>query len=237
MIGCCASFNKQVQLKGAGFSFLESKFADLENNTFNILPLYAINNLIPRSMHFFGQNNTYSEIKNLTKKIFQQSLDKKVSLLTLGSGKSRISSDLKHDSMIWFDYLRFINKLCEETGIIVGIEPLSKEETNFINTIDEAIYFLECEAFSHIGVTADIYHFTKEHDSLESIKKHMNKIVHVHISDKNRDFPTHIDSDLELFLKTLQNNGYHGSISIEIDWKKELNINSNIVKELQKIGF
>lgn len=45
MIGCCASFNKQKQLREAGFSFIESKFAELEGNTFDVLPIYAVNNL------------------------------------------------------------------------------------------------------------------------------------------------------------------------------------------------
>ena len=237
MIGCCAPLSRDNELLDAGFSFIEPKFSDLQTSSVHHLPVYAVNNLIPRNLSFFGPNSSYSEIKHLTESIFRTARANQTKILTLGSGKCRTSKAPKKDREIWIDYLYFIESLCSKNNLQVGIEPLAKEETNFINTIEETIRFLDEAKFPHVGITADIYHFNKEKDSLKTLEKYISKVVHVHISDENRDFPCFINPNLKSFLKTLSSNGYKGAVSIEIDWKKELIINSEIVYELQKMGF
>lgn len=237
MIGCCAPLSRGNELLDAGFSFIEPKFSDLQTSSVHYLPVYAVNNLIPRNLSFFAPNNSYSEIKDLTEKIFRVASANQTKILTLGSGKCRASKNPEKDCEIWVDYLLFLEKLCSKNNIQVGIEPLAKEETNFINTMEETIHFLDETKLPHIGITADIYHFNKEKDSLKTLEKYIGKVVHVHISDENRDFPRFINPNLKSFLKTLSSNGYKGAVSIEIDWRKELNIYSEIVYELQKMGF
>lgn len=231
MIGCCSSLDNIKLLKENDFDFIEIKASELEKvpTVKKYIDIYAINNLLPRNLSIFKDLEI---IKQETERIFKLAKNHNVKIVTFGSGTCRKKIFDVDWKGIFDDYLNYLNFLSKKYLIKVGIEPLAKEETDLINNIEEAEYYIN--KYDNLGITLDSYHFFKNDKNFESIKNNIKKIVHFHISDDDRSFPINLSNqNLELvhLLRDLQ---YNGAISIEIDWRKELKINSSIVNNLKK---
>lgn len=231
MIGCCSDLNNIKLLKDNYFNFIEIKASELEKISIveKCMDIYAINNLLPRNLSIF---NDLEIVKIETEKIFRTAKNYNVKIITFGSGTCRkINLNTKWQD-IFYKYLDYLNFLSEKYSIKVGVEPLSKEETDLINNIEEAGLYVN--KYNNLGITLDSYHFFKDDNDFEAIKKNIKKIVHFHISDDDRSFPTNLSNKNLKLLRLLKELHYKGAVSIEIDWKKELRINSNIVNNLKK---
>ena len=67
-----------------------------------------------------------------------------------------------------------------------------------------------------IRLLADYYHFMLEKESLETLKKRIPDIVHVHFADPDgRSFPKESRKEYEDFFAVLKEGGYDGRVSIE----------------------
>lgn len=112
---------------------------------------------------------------------------------------------------------------CAETaarvGVRLAIEPISRRETNLINTIDEAIALLSQVGAgeSIVGLLPDTYHMNTEEPSIkDSLRKAAAHIFHFHVADSNRHYPGAGDLDFREILSQLGNElGYDGWVSAE----------------------
>ena len=235
MLGYCTERDNFFKIKACGFDFLEIKASQLISCNDECY-VYAINNILPRTLRLFGENSDIIEIKEKIIETVNLAKSQNIKIITFGVGKCRqiIDSKNKND---FVKFLTFLDNLLQGTEIFLGIEPLCKEETNFINTINEAMEIINSRPFKHIGITLDIYHFRQENDNFEDIKKHINHIIHVHLADKNRDYIYEFDDYLKKFLITLKENEYKGSFSIELDWKKQFKVDENFVKRFREIYY
>lgn len=105
-----------------------------------------------------------------------------------------------------------------EHGLEVILEPLHRGETDLINTLAEAIEFLDEFGMSEVRVVADLFHIMLEQEPLAVIRAHAGRVAHAHIADTDRRPPGQGDWPLAEFLQALRSGGYLGHVSIECTW-------------------
>ncbi len=113
------------------------------------------------------------------------------------------------------DSLKEIYEYSEGSGILLGIEPINRFETYFINRGDQALALAEAVG-PNCGVCLDTFHMNIEEDDLyEAIRRAKGKIVGFHVADNNRMAPGMGNLDWRRIIDTLQEVGYDDVLSVE----------------------
>ncbi|NHV98913.1 MAG: sugar phosphate isomerase/epimerase [Thaumarchaeota archaeon] len=140
-------------------------------------------------------------------------------VLVWGSGKARsIPSDVSVEKGFErnLEVLKTAAKAGEEFDVRFGIEPLPKNETNFVNTVEEALKLIENINSEFIGITADIRHMIREEqDLMESLRKAGRRIIHMHLADNNSRVPGRGIIDFSKLFQCFREIGYKDAVSIE----------------------
>ncbi len=83
----------------------------------------------------------------------------------------------------------------EKAGVVIGIEPLNRFETNFISRHDQALLLAEAVG-PNCGVALDAFHINIEEANLwQAILNTGDKLVAFHVADNNRMAPGMGDYD------------------------------------------
>ncbi|MFH0881931.1 MAG: 5-keto-L-gluconate epimerase [bacterium] len=97
------------------------------------------------------------------------------------------------------------------------IEPINRYESDFLNTVDESLRFLDFVKRDSAGLLLDTFHMNIEEPSpLQSIHTAGERIFHFHIADSNRWHPGAGHLDFSEIVTTLEGTGYNGFLSAEI---------------------
>ncbi len=108
-----------------------------------------------------------------------------------------------------------VAKYAADLGITVAVEP-TPQDSNLIETADDAIKLMKSVGLKNVGVMFDTIHvlYRKEipTDYVERIKK---DLVHVHISDMDR-LPPGTQNDFYFFVEALKKIEYDGYLAMEI---------------------
>ena len=115
------------------------------------------------------------------------------------------------------DSIKKIINLLDQENIKLGIEPLNRYETDFINTVEEGLYL--CSLVNHlkVGLLLDVYHMNiEEKNIVSSIRKANEKIFHIHIAENDRGIPGSGSIDFENIFKTLKEINYSNNITLEM---------------------
>jgi sugar phosphate isomerase/epimerase len=110
-------------------------------------------------------------------------------------------------------------KAARQRNVIYCIEPLAPPQTNFINTIDEAIRFVKEVRHPNFKMVFDCRSASASEKSLtNSLIRTLDSgyLRHVHVNDANGSGPGFGDIKFEPILNTLLKNGYKGYISVEV---------------------
>jgi sugar phosphate isomerase/epimerase len=101
-------------------------------------------------------------------------------------------------------------------GTRLVIEPINRYETNFLQTIDDTLAFLEEVDRPNVGILADTFHMNIEDASLSgSLRRAGRSLFHVHAADSNRWAPGCGHLDFTGVMRTLQAMRYPGYVSVE----------------------
>ncbi|MCK9265988.1 sugar phosphate isomerase/epimerase [bacterium] len=108
-------------------------------------------------------------------------------------------------------------KVCESRNIDICLEPLTKNETNFINTASEAIELIEEISHPNLKLHLDVKAMSAESLSIPEIISNSKKYLrHFHVNDVNRMYPGSGEIDYAPILKALKEIDYQGWISLEV---------------------
>ena len=100
-------------------------------------------------------------------------------------------------------------------GVRLGIEPINRFETYFINRGDQALALAEAVG-SECGVCLDIFHMNiEETDVLAAILRAGDRLADFHVADNNRMAPGMGTFDWPAVVDTLKEVGYDGPLSVE----------------------
>jgi sugar phosphate isomerase/epimerase len=103
----------------------------------------------------------------------------------------------------------------EEKGVRLGLEPLNRFETYFLNRADQALALAE-DVGGDCGVCLDIFHMNiEEADWAEAIRTAGDKLVDFHVADNNRFAAGLGQIDWPKIVATLKEVGYDGALTNE----------------------
>ncbi|MGC9343053.1 MAG: sugar phosphate isomerase/epimerase family protein, partial [Bacteroidales bacterium] len=95
------------------------------------------------------------------------------------------------------------------------LEPQSELSSDFINTIDDALKWVEI--FPELNLVFDTFHMDiTEPNMLDALKKARDKIGLIHIADTDRKVPGEGSIDFMNIFHTLKEIGFEGPCSFEI---------------------
>lgn len=228
--GMCPSNENIRYAKLIGFDYIELHLADimkysskerlqlknvLEENNMRADVLYSF---FPYQLKIVGK----SVDMDIITEYIHQSIDIAKLLgskvFVVGSGGSRSFQEGQEDqeeALCQFaQVLKIIAAYSLPYNIDVVCEPISKIESNLLNTLEQCDKFITDFRLNHVHSMIDSYHVLIENDSMKNIKKYMNRVHHIHISNNERGYPKMYSDIIELF-QLLKKNNYSGRISIE----------------------
>ena len=111
--------------------------------------------------------------------------------------------------------MKEIYDYAENLGILIGIEPINRFETYFINRGDQAFALAEAVG-PNCGVCLDTFHMNIEEDDIyAAIRRAKGRLVGFHVADNNRMAPGMGTINWRKIIKTLQEIGYDKVLSVE----------------------
>jgi D-psicose/D-tagatose/L-ribulose 3-epimerase len=103
----------------------------------------------------------------------------------------------------------------EQVGVRIGLEPLNRFETYFLNRADQAVQLAK-DVGGNCGVTLDIFHMNiEEADWAQSIRDTGDYLVDFHVADNNRMPCGQGALDWEQIVNTLGEIGYDDYLTVE----------------------
>lgn len=141
--------------------------------------------------------------------------------VVLGSIRGRFSSNdpsvRRTEYQMAVEATRDIATYAAEHQVGLTIEPIVRYETNFINTTEEALAFIDDVGAGNVGVLLDTFHMNVEEVSItEAIRRAGDRLHHVHCVDSNRLAPGMGHIDFGEIIGALRQIGYTGFLSGEI---------------------
>jgi 5-keto-L-gluconate epimerase len=110
------------------------------------------------------------------------------------------------------DCLETASELC----VYLALEPLNRYETDLINSTTDGLELINQIRSPNLGLLLDSFHMNIEEASIEdSIRMCGKNIIHFHIVDSNRKYPSAGHLDFVAILNTLASTGYTGWVSGE----------------------
>jgi sugar phosphate isomerase/epimerase len=103
----------------------------------------------------------------------------------------------------------------ERVGVRIGLEPLNRFETYFLNRTEQALALADAVG-GDCGVTLDAFHMNiEESDLLGAIRAAGDKLVDFHVADNNRMPPGLGALDWDAIVRELAGIGYDGHLTVE----------------------
>ncbi len=141
-------------------------------------------------------------------------------LMVLGSPKQRDlppgvdrAAGMKYAAEV----LQAVEPTLKQTGVVIGLEPLAPNTTNFLTTAAEGAELVKRVATPHCRLHLDCLAMATEATPIpELIRKHRALLVHFHANDPNGQGPGFGKLDFVPILKALREIDYRGWVSVEV---------------------
>ena len=102
-------------------------------------------------------------------------------------------------------------------GILLVLEPVNRYETNFINSVPQALAMIDRLGEPNVKVMPDVFHMNIEDVSIEgSFRQAGARVGYVHLADSNRLAPGQGHLPFTDILAVLAEIGYDGWVTAEI---------------------
>ncbi|WP_182525830.1 sugar phosphate isomerase/epimerase family protein [Nocardioides dongkuii] len=116
----------------------------------------------------------------------------------------------------WRGHLAPVADHAAAAGVAIGIEPLNRYETSFLNTVDQALTALGPLLGPHLGLALDTYHLgIEERSTADAVRRAGRHLVHVQVCGNDRGAPGGDQTDWPALLAALDEVGYAGALNIE----------------------
>jgi sugar phosphate isomerase/epimerase len=141
------------------------------------------------------------------------------SILVIGSPKQRNVPDGVPEDRIWRITRQFLMDClptAKKRAVTLCLEPLAREETNFITTGAEAMKMIDEVNSPYFKLHLDVKAMNDEARPMEGIiESARGYLSHFHANDPNRKGPGFGDTDFVPIFRALKQIGYEGYVSIE----------------------
>lgn len=135
-------------------------------------------------------------------------------LITPDLTPHRSARELANDLMVWL--LRTVSDLAYALGTRLEMQPRNHYETEFMNTIAQAVHFSDAiKDNPHVRIAAHCFDMALEEDDvIDCFKQYHDRIGYIHLSDSNCRLPGEGLLDFEALATTLNNNSYDGWVTL-----------------------
>ena len=107
-------------------------------------------------------------------------------------------------------------KRAADYGVVFGVEPLNRFETDICNTAKHAIEIVDRVGHSSVGVMLDTFHMNMEDfDLADAIRKTGKRLVHFQANENNRGFVGSGHINWGAIARALVDVNYQGPIVLE----------------------
>lgn len=227
--GICAgdSVENISVVASAGFDYVESNFQFLAKSEKEKLDAYlkelescnikceAANCFLPGSLHATGPEVDKAALSEYVKRGMDNGARLGLKTAVFGSGGARRVPEGFSFKTAYLQLAEFLGEIVSpiaaEYGITVVTEPLSRAETNIINTMSEGVLLASFVNKPNIKTLADLYHMKNVGENDDSVKMLFGEIKHAHISNpvsrdgKKRIYPKDASEfDYKSFLNALE---------------------------------
>lgn len=114
------------------------------------------------------------------------------------------------------DAVRRYAEYGRKLDVSMVVEPINRYETNYINTIHDALRFIDAVDLDNLGILADTFHMNiEEVDLAEALRSAGGRIQHVQFTDSNRLAAGRGHIDFRALAAVLRDSGYRGYLSTE----------------------
>ena len=141
-------------------------------------------------------------------------------VMVFGSPRQRnVLPGVSHgDAWRWtVDAFKEASEHASEHGVVICIEPLRGELTNFITTVEEALRLIEDVNHPNFRLILDVYFMSGAGRPIrEQILMGSRYLSHVHANDDNRGGPGFGSVDYREVAGALREIGYEGYVSVEV---------------------
>ena len=116
----------------------------------------------------------------------------------------------------WREHLRPVVDHAAERGVRIGIEPLNRYETSFVNTVEQALDAAGPLLGPALGLALDTYHLgIEERSSSDAVRLAGEHLAHVQVCGNDRGAPGGDQTDWHGLIEALDDVGYAGPLVIE----------------------
>lgn len=252
-VGCSLVRPEDIPLAGIiGFDYVElmgKYLVALDNKEFALLikalresglACKGINGYCPENIIIAGPGFDLKAARQYAKRVASRAKEAGVSYVGIGSPRSRMLPEGYSRKLAKMQVMDFLKVTAEEMGqydITVCLEALAPCYCNFINYIAEAAGITQEIGWDSIRTVLDFYNMEHTGEADIDLLPWINEIVHGHISDdagspqKRYFLKTEKREIHQKRIRRLQNSGYTGSVTIEID----LPVNIGLAEESLKM--
>lgn len=185
-------------------------------------PVYALNIFIPGELKLVGPEVNETALLAHTQKVFERCKRAGIKLIVWGSGGARRMPEGYSKPKAIQEFVKIALKISEQAAqydITLALENLNTQETNFINTVAEALQIVKQVNHKNFRLCADIYHMLRENEPASVLLQTKGYLVHCDVAEKeNRTPPGTAGDDFTPYLKALKQIGYSGAIVLECRW-------------------
>jgi 5-keto-L-gluconate epimerase len=141
------------------------------------------------------------------------------SALVVGGVRGTLPRDATADTLRKHaqEALREVAEEASARGVQLLLEPINRYETNFLNTAEEALAFIEEGGLEGVKLLLDTFHMNIEEVSIEgAIRLAGPRLGYVHLVDSNRRAPGCGHTDFGPVLDALLKCGYTAYLGMEV---------------------
>ena len=231
-IGVCAGTEDLAKAERWGFDYLEPagaaiaamSMAEFERVRQQVLAsrlrCRSFNSLI-RTMQVVGPEANLDAVSTYLNAALDRCRQLGARVVVWGSASSRNIPAGHSREQAWQEIKRFLQRagdIAKSHELVIGIEPLRKQESNIINAGAEALRLVDEVKHPNVKMIIDYYHLRMENEDPDILVRARQHVVHLHFANPNgRRWPKSVDDDPEYgrFFQLVKQIGYTGGLSIE----------------------
>ena len=114
------------------------------------------------------------------------------------------------------DVLRDLGERADAHGVTLGIEPLNRFETSFLNTTHQARELVDRVNHRAVGISLDLFHMGIEEKSpADALREAGDRLIHLQVAENDRGTPGTGHLPWRDVAAALRDIGYDGKVVIE----------------------
>lgn len=198
-IGVCAPPEKIAFLSELGYDYMEGHFsvmAALDGAAFrektalierSPLAVETFNGFFAGEMKLYAPDGDHDPVLYSVRDYCERSFPRAAlwggKVAVIGSGGARaIPEGMTRDETEaqFARVLAVCGEVAEKHGMTVAVEPLSRNECNYLHTVSEGAEVTRLSGHPAVGVLVDFFHHWKNGEDLSTLPDHADLLLHAH---------------------------------------------------------